>query len=763
MKTRRPPIRFLFRMLGLQLLVALSALGASWGCSAARPAGADAPIDTSFLLELSVTRNYSNGRPSRISLTPDGSAVLFLRSGPRDVVQSLYEMDVATQEVRCFLRAEDLLAGKREALSAEERAARERSRESRQGLTWYELSQDGASILTGLSGDLYVIRRADGHITKLARLDQPARDARFSPDGQFVSCIRGYDLHVINLKTNEDSALTTGGTQDRAFGTAEFVAAEEMDRRTGYWWTGDSRHLAYTEVDQTQVPTRYIFNPIHPNDPAQGWRYPNAGASNARVRLGIVSVTGGDTSWVEWDSAAYPYLATVRSEKDMPLTMYVQTRDQTEAILYRIDATTGEKSELLREHDDAWINIDPSMPKWIDEGSRFLWTSERTGETRLELRDDDGRFVNAYAFDAARFAGVVSVQHARKELVARVASRPGQSQLVRLRIDGSGAVRITEGVGSHGGTFSRDGDNWVHSASLVDGREILAVRNRGGEHLVDLPSEAQQPPFMPNVEWTQVRFEGREFEAVIQRPRDFRPGRKYPVIESVYGGPGHSVVSSAARSYLRNQWMADQGFIVVQCDTRGTPGRDRDWERTIKGDVIDTPLQEHAGIVTELCRRYGEMDARRIGIYGWSFGGYFSAMAVLRQPSVYHAAVAGAPVTDWIDYDTHYTERYLGVPPTAEDLSAANGAEAAETVAEAYRRCDANTYAEQLTRPLLLIHGTTDDNVYFQHTLKLHDALFRAGRHHELLVLSGFTHMVPDPIVTTRLNERIVRFFKMNL
>lgn len=743
--------------------VALAVLGTSWGCSAARPSGADDPIDTSFLLELSVTRNYSNGRPSRISLTPDGSAVLFLRSGPRDVVQSLYEMDVATHEVRCFLRAEDLLAGKRESLSAEERAARERSRESRQGLTWYELSQDGTRILTGLSGDLYVIRRADGQITKLARLDQPARDARFSPDGQFVSCIRGYDLHVINLRSNEDSALTTGGTQDRSFGTAEFVAAEEMDRRTGYWWTGDSQYLAYTEVDQTQVPTRYIVDPMHPNEPAQGWRYPNAGAENARVRLGIVGVTGGETSWIEWDAATYPYLATVRSETDTPLTMYVQTRDQREAILYRIDAATGEKSELLREHDDAWLNIDTTMPRWINGGLNFLWTSERTGDTRLELRDADGRFVNAFDFDAARYAGLVAVQRARNELVVRVAPRTGQSQLVRVNTDGSDPVSITEGVGSHGGTFSRDGDYWVHSASLADGRETLAVRDRDGALVVDLPSEAQQPPFMPSVEWTQVQIDGREFEAAIQRPRNFQRGRKYPVIESVYGGPGHLVVSSAARSYLRNQWMADQGFIVVQCDARGTPGRDREWERTIKGDVIDTPLHDHAAIVTELCRRYREMDASRVGIYGWSFGGYFSAMAVLRKPNVYRAAVAGAPVTDWFDYDTHYTERYLGVPESVDAVDAGIGSGAAHAVDEAYRRCDANTYADQLTRPLLLIHGTTDDNVYFQHTLKLHDALFRAGKHHELLVLSGFTHMVPDPIVTTRLNERIVRFFKMNL
>lgn len=706
-------------------------------------------IDTSFLRDLTETRGFSAGRPARISITPNGDAVLFLRSGPRDVVQNLYEMNESTRETRCILRAEDLLGGAKEQLTAEEKAARERSRESRQGLTWYQLSEDGSKILTGLSGSLYVIDRKDASVKQLARLDTPARDARFSPDGRYVSCIRGYDLHVIDLETNEDRALTSDGTQDLSHGVAEFVAAEEMDRGTGYWWTGDSQQIVYATVDQTEVPMRYIADPIHPNEPAQGWRYPNAGAKNAKVMLALVSVTGGEARPIEIPWKEAHYIATVRTGKDVPLTIYVQSRDQKDAVLYKLDAATAELTEILREHDDAWVNIDAHMPQWLDDGSAFLWTSERSGDQQLELRMADGTFARVVPHGHGRFDSVVAIDQKSRRVLLRAAETPGESRLLAVGIDRGEAEEVTGGPpGNHGAVVSRDGETLVITSSLRDGTDTQILYDRGDDRETPLPSEAESPPFVPNAEWTTINVDGRDHEVAILRPRAFRSGTKYPVIESVYGGPGSAVVTSSVKAYLRNQWIADQGFIVVQTDARGTPGRGRDWERAIAGNVIDIPLAEHAAIMQALCKKYDEMDPSRVGITGWSFGGYFSAMAVLKRPDVYKAAVAGAPVTDWHDYDTHYTERYLGMP---------------DANAEGYRVCDASTYADQLSRPLLLIHGTTDDNVYFQHTLKLHDALFKAGKPHELLALSGFTHMVPDPNVSMRLYERIVRFFKTNM
>lgn len=707
------------------------------------------PIDTHFLRDYAITRGYTCGRPTGISVTPDGDAVLFLRSGPRDVIRNLYEMNVATGEVRCLARAEDILQGKSEKLSAEERARRERLRESGQGITWYKLSNAGDKVLIGLSGKLYVIMREDGGVTNLPDNDAgPAIDPQFSPDGEYVACVRGYDLHVINIATGQDKALTTGGTQELSHGMAEFVAQEEMDRRSGFWWSDDSKMIAYEEADQRDVETMYIADAVHPSAPPQGWRYPRAGQNNAKVRLGIIAVTGGETKWVDWDSKTYPYLASVRWGEDNPLTIYVQDRGQHEAVLYKVDPATGHTEELLKENDPAWINIDAGMPQWLSKNGDFLWTTERNGEKQLEVRSAKGAVRKSVAPPQARLFSVAAIDRERNDVIVNGATDSKENHLYRLSLRGSEIAALTEGSGVHGGTFARSGKTWVHSMSMANGATKQQVCGRDATLRGDLPSVAEEPPFMPQVEWATVTADGREYATAIVRPRNFQRGQKYPVIDYVYGGPGHTMVSADARSYLRQQWMADQGFIVVSADGRGTPRRGRDWERAIARDIIEIPLADQVAAIQALGAKHSEMDMTRVGIYGWSFGGYFSVMAACRRPDVFHAAVGGAPVIDWEDYDTHYTERYMSTP---------------QDNADGYHRCNATSYAGDLRRPLLLIHGTTDDNVYFTHTLKMADSLFKAGKPYELLVLPGFTHMVPDPDVTTRLYERIVGFFRKTL
>ena len=236
--------------------------------------------------------------------------------------------------------------------------------------------------------------------------------------------------------------------------------------------------------------------------------------------------------------------------------------------------------------------------------------------------------------------------------------------------------------------------------------------------------------------------------AAIIRPRNFDSARRYPVIVHVYGGPHVQTVLASGRNYLLEQWLADQGFIVVSIDGRGSPSRGREFERSIKGNFEELALADQVRGLQALGQKYPEFDLDRAGIFGWSFGGYMSAIAVLRRPDVFHAGIAGAPVVDWHDYDTHYTERYLGLP---------------EKNKSGYAASSVLTYADQLSRPLLIIHGTADDNVYFLHSMKLCDALFRAGKPYEFLPLAGYTHMVPDPVVIERLNGRIAEFFATHL
>jgi len=274
------------------------------------------------------------------------------------------------------------------------------------------------------------------------------------------------------------------------------------------------------------------------------------------------------------------------------------------------------------------------------------------------------------------------------------------------------------------------------------------VHRADSSRIGELPSVAEEPPFTATTELVTVGSGSLAFHASLTRPREFTARRRYPVIVDVYGGPGAKTVTAAMNGCLMKQWLADQGFIVVSIDGRGTPDRGRDWERAISGHFGSVPLEDQVAGLQALGRRFRELDLDHVGITGWSFGGYLSALAVLRRPDVFKAGVAGAPVVDWLDYDTHYTERYLGLP---------------DTQPEAYREGSLLTYAAGLRRPLLVIHGTADDNVFFRHTLRLTDALFRAGREFELLPLSGSTHMTPDPVVIERKWSRLARFFQQHL
>jgi dipeptidyl-peptidase-4 len=261
-----------------------------------------------------------------------------------------------------------------------------------------------------------------------------------------------------------------------------------------------------------------------------------------------------------------------------------------------------------------------------------------------------------------------------------------------------------------------------------------------------LTSVAEEPSLRANVTFTTAGR--RVLNAAIVRPRDARPGMRYPVILYVYGGPHGQEVVRTPRSYLLRQWIADRGFVVVSIDGRGTPGRGREWERAIKGNLIEIPLADQVEALQALGASNPDLDLTRTGVYGWSFGGYFSAHATMQRPDVFRAGVAGAPVADWRDYDTFYTERYMDLP---------------ESNAAGYDASSVLTYADRLERPLMIVHGTVDDNVYFLHSMKLSDALFRAGKPFEFVPLAGFTHMVPDPVVTRRLYGRIADFFQRHL
>ncbi|MFN7130904.1 MAG: DPP IV N-terminal domain-containing protein [Myxococcales bacterium] len=692
-----------------------------------------------FLHDLAETRQFQLGRPQGVQPSPDGRTILFLRTPPRAPTLGLFEYDVATGETRELVTPAQLLGGADEELSAAEKARRERLRIFARGFTSFALSPDGARVLLPLSGKLFLFDRASRTSKAIYAGEAPVLDPRFSPDGTRVAYVKANDVWVVDVGTGREKRITTGGTEEKPHGVAEFVAQEEMGRMEGYWWSPDGRAIAYAEVDHAGMERFAISDPARPEKGVEQFPYPRPGRRNAVVRLGVVPATGGRTTWVEWDAAKYPYLARVSwKEKAAPLTLLVQSRDQREEAVLAVDVKTGASRVLHVERDEAWVNLEPGLPRWLPGGAGWLYVSERSGRRELELRGPDGALKQVVIPGEK---GVLRVAHVSPDgswLAAVCSPTPVGSELWRFELGGE-ARRLLGGGADHTAVFAKDGSVFVDTMTSAEELPTSVVYRGDGTRVGVLPSVGEEPPFKVNLELTRVGAE-RAFDVAIVRPRKLEKGRKYPVIVAVYGGPHHNTVRADARYYLTNQWFADRGAIVVSVDNRGTPRRDRAWERAIKGNLGGVALDDQVEALRLVAAKYPELDLTRVGIYGWSFGGYMSALAVLKRPDVFKVGVAGAPVVDWLDYDTHYTERYMDLP---------------EANPKGYEAANLVTWAGRLERPLLLVHGTGDDNVYFLHSLKLADALFRAGKRFDLLPLAGATHMVADPATRTKLYTRI--------
>jgi len=684
----------------------LFALEAAVSPSAGGPAGGTA--EEEFLDRYAETFRFRLGRPTGVEPTPDARTVLFLRSGPRSFVRDLYELDLDTGEERVLLTAKDLLQGEEEQLTAEEKARRERMRLAARGIASYDLSADGKRLLVPLGGRLFVVERNDGKTRELKSDAGFPIDARFSPDGTKVACVRDGELFIIDVANGRERQLTRGAGGTVTHGLAEFVAQEEMGRHHGYWWSPDSRSLAYQQTDTEGVEVFYIGDATHPEKKPDSWAYPRAGEQNASVRLGIIPVKGGKTTWIDWGSKTYEYLAAVRWTKDAPLTLLVQNRRQTAERLLTVDIRDGSTSPLLDETDAAWINLHDKMPYWLPDGEQFLWMTERGGAEQLELRDRAGKLIrtlNEVDFGLQSFERYLPDSNS---VILRASQDPTQSHLFRISLDPRSpeVVRLTEETGVHDIISGGSSSVLVYHSATPEGEESYRVIDSKGNPAGTLRSVALQPGVLPSLEFVTVGNDP-DFHAVLVRPRDFDPDRRYPVIVHVYGGPGAQTVRRDWRRYLIDQWFADHGYLVVSIDGRGTPGRGRRWERSTKGDLIRLPLEDQTAALRALGERFGEMDLSRVGIHGWSFGGYFTAMAVARRPELFQVGVAGAPVTTWQDYDTHYTERYMDLPDS----------------------------------------------------LKLADVLMRDGRDFEFLPLPGFTHMVTEPAVIRRIYLRMLQQF----
>lgn len=701
------------------------------------------PIDAETIATMSATRSYNLGTPKPVKLLPDGD-ILFLRTGPRSFTAELFELDAATGKIEKLASASDLLSGGDVKLSAAEKALRERTRTALRGIVQVDASEDGARLLLPLGEQVFVFERATRKVQAVA-LGAGYPDApSISPDGARVAFVRDQDLWVADVGGKKPRRLTSHEGPAISNGSVEFVAAEELDRHHGYWWSPEGQHLLYQRTDETAVETLYVANATNPAEPPTPFRYPRAGSTNASVSLAIVAAKGGKPVWIEWDRAALPYVRDVQWAKHAPPTLVVMNRAQTEARVLAVDVKTGKTRQLLAESDAAWVNI-ADGPRWLADGSRFAWASEKSGAWQLELHAADGTLEDTFGFPG--FDGGFQIDDDTGEIWMTGSIDPTEIHVHRLNLTTRQPERVTTTPGLHVAVVARKGGSRVLMSVDVTGKRSWQVVRRDGSAIAELPSVAEDAPAMPAFTLETVNLDGRTHHVSIVRPRDFDANRRYPVVLQVYGGPGVTTVWNNPRNYFKDQLLADTGFIVVRSDNRGTPRRGREWERVVSRDLITVPLADQIGALLAVGAAHPEVDLDRVGVVGWSFGGYFAAMGALLRPDIFKAAIAGAPVTDWRFYDTAYTERYMGLP---------------QENAAAYDATSAVEQAAKLTRPLLLVHGLTDDNVYAVNTLKLAEALLRAGKDFDQILL-GSTHMVVDPVAEAALMTRQIEFFRRHL
>ncbi|MEM7274493.1 MAG: prolyl oligopeptidase family serine peptidase [Actinomycetota bacterium] len=732
------------------------------------------------------TRRFTVGVPRTVTIV-EGGRVLFLRSRDgRDPALCLWLLGPGGEERILVDPAALQLDG--EELPDAERARRERARESGSGIVAYSVDPAGRTVCFGLGGSLFVVDVESGAI-EAPEVTGTVFDPRLSPDGRRIAYVSGSDLRVLNLDEDDpeaaDFAVAAGGPPSVSYGRAEFIAAEEMQRGRGYWWSPASDRLLVTRVDETPVQTWHIADPAHPDRQPNAVRYPAAGTANAQVGLLLVGLDGGRRR-IEWDDdGRFEYLANVVWTKGHDPLVVRQTRDQREVSIASLDVEDRTLTERRRITDPTWVELVPSSPTVSDRGLLTIedLSSQATatdltpsGRRALVL---DGRPVTGDGLHVRSIVGV-----AEDHAVVTAWTDPTEIHLVAVDLDRRGEpVQLTTNPGVHTAVLGRgpnDGDRVAVVTSarpLTDGIEVAlrplllpggpedaaesgddvdpqdngAMGRALTEPMLGTPigfveDRSDRPPITAAPLFTQLGAD--RLASAVFLPTGYQGDEPLPVLLDPYGGPHAQRVLKTQTSHLVSQWFADQGFAVLVTDGRGTPGRGPEWERQVWGDLATPVLEDQLAALDAAAEDYGVFDLERVAIRGWSFGGYLAALAVIRRPDRFHAAVAGAPVTDWRLYDTHYTERYLGRP----DLHPRH-----------YDTTDLTAEAERLTRPLLLIHGLADDNVVAAHTLRLSTALLGAGVPHRVLPLSGVTHMTPQEMVAENLLWIQLDFIRENL
>lgn len=715
-------------------------------------------------------------------ISPDGRLVAYLRGKETDKDRlDLWAYDIAARRHRLLVDSASLVPQEKP-LSPEEEQRRERQRiSSLAGIVEYQFSPDARSLLVPLGGDLYVydLRAPPGQaVRRITETESYETDARFSPRGRYVSFVRERNLVVFDLAAGTERAVTRAGGGLVSFGVAEFIAQEEMDRDTGYWWSPDERRIAFARVDESPVPQTERFEIFAENVQVVKQRYPFAGARNADVHLFVADLGGADgpsgAPAQRVDLGADPdfYLARVEWFPDgATLAVQRQSRDQRTLTLLAADPVSGRARELLTERSDTWVSLHDELT-FLPRARQFIWASDRSGFRHLYLYDFEGRLVRPLTSGEWMVVGeggarALRAVDERRGLVYFMANAetPLERHLyaASLRDPAAPMQRLTQEAGWHAVTMSRDARVYLDTFSTPDRPPRVTLHAVSGAVLAELVPNALTPehpyaPFLdahlPTEFGTLPARDGQTLHYQLIRPRNIAPGERLPVIVDVYGGPGYQRVRRSWGGYPRSnegffrQYLAQQGYVVFTLDNRGSGFRGVRFESALHRRMGSVEVQDQVTGV-EFLRTLPYVDPERIGIFGWSYGGYMALMSAMQAPGHFAAAVAGAPVTDWRLYDTHYTERYMGTP---------------QENPEGYAAGNVLEHVQGLRGSLLVMHGMADDNVLFTHSTALFKALQDRHKPFDMMTYPGSKHgLLRHADTGPHAYAMVVRFFDAHL
>ncbi len=699
--------------------------------------------------------------PGKFKWSADGARLVFLRPSAADArVLDLWQVDTSTGKSSVLVTAASLRSATPVKLTEAQIAARERRRVRSRGITSFLPDKAGKGIVLPVGGMLHHYNLKTGQTRRLLKKPGGELDPKPSPDGKSLAFVRSGNLWVMDLATGRQRALTKTGKGTLSNGVAEFVAAEELDRHTGYWWSPDSKRIAYAEVDESGV--KIIQRPeIHATrTKVVSQRYPASGTANAKVRLGVADLATGRTTWVDLGATADRYLARVRWVKTSTpagIRVAVQTlsRDQRTLTLRLADPATGASRVVLTERDPRYINLHKDL-RPLKKRPAFVWSTEASGSRQLGLYDWNGKLLRPLSKKPLFIHKVVGLDEESGALWATVPTGRGKElHLYRFALDGKGAPRrISKRAGWHQVTFNRKSSHYVDRYSALSTPPQVRLHRADGSVVQTL--DANEAKHYRSFTLAASRFveipaeDGTILNGLLMHPLGSPPKTRAPAIIYTYGGPhGRSVANRWRRMEPWHQYLTQRGFVVLIVDGRGTAYRGKTFEAKLHMQFGRVDVADVAAAARWLGSRPG-IDKDRLGLWGWSYGGYLTVTTLLRTGKLFAAGVAVAPVADWTLYDTAYTERYLGHPRS-------------KAAKKAYAQSNPVRFAKGLQTNLLLVHGMADDNVLLQHTLMLAQAFQKHGRRFDLMLYPGKKHSIKGTATRKHLLGGLLAYFQRHL